>query len=191
VNATTTTIPEPPVAAVAADAHWSKKMARLKARTAAEVPLYLWTDQALHDAFEDARRAARNARQLADADPDNALLAAEATAAEEALATARDAHRADCEVLVFRALPGNGFNDLVKEHPPTDEQAEDGSDWNEDTFPAVLIAAASVDPMTEDDATTLLAEWGPADRVTLFQAALSAQNSRRADWGKGSGPTRS
>ncbi|TQE33068.1 hypothetical protein [Streptomyces ipomoeae] len=181
---------EPPAAAVAADAHWTQKMARLRARAAAEVPLYLWQDQTLRERFEEARRTARRARQLADADPDNTELAAEADAAEQALEDVRAAHEADCEVLVFRALPGDAFTKLVKAHPPTEEEAEEGSDWNEETFPAALIAAASVDPMTEEDAAVLLAEWGMADRAALFQAALTAQNARRSDWGKGSGPTR-
>ncbi|MDJ0464982.1 hypothetical protein [Streptomyces sp. H27-C3] len=182
---------EPPAAAVAADAHWSEKMARLRARKAAEVPLYLWQDAEVRDRFEEARRDAHNARQLADSDPTNKALKQEATAAESALAEARSLYEADCELLTFRALPGDAFGDLVKEHPPTEEQAESGSDWNEDSFPAALISASSVDGMTEDDAAALLATWGMADRVELFQAALAAQNTKRSDWGKGSGPTRS
>ncbi|MFF2571223.1 hypothetical protein [Streptomyces sp. NPDC058084] len=182
---------EPPSAAVAADAHWSAKMARLRARKAAEVPLYLWQDPEVRDRFEDARREAKNLAQLAEADPTNAALAKEAKAAETALAEARAAYETDCEVLTFRALPGDTFTDLVKEHPPTEEQSESGSDWNEDTFPAALISAASLDGMTEEDAAELLATWGMADRVELFQAALAAQNTKRSDWGKGSGPTRS
>ncbi|PZT71502.1 hypothetical protein [Streptomyces sp. AC1-42T] len=182
---------EPPAAAVAADAHWSAKMGRLRARKAAEVPLYLWQDPEIRDAFEAARRDAHNARQLAESDPANKTLKQEAEEAAAALKEARAAYEADCEVLMFRALPGDAFSDLVKEHPPTEEQAEGGSDWNEDTFPAALIAAANVDGMTEDDAADLLATWGMADRVDLFQAALAAQNTKRSDWGKGSGPTRS
>lgn len=177
---------EPPAAAVAADAHWSAKMARLRARQAAEVPLYLWQDQDLHDRFEAARREAKSLRQLADADPGNRALAKEARAAETVLAEVRTAYEADCEVLTFRALPGGAFTDLVKAHPPTEDQDE--SDWNEDTFPAALVSAASVDGMTEDEAAELLATWGMADRVELFQAALAAQNTKRSDWGKGSGP---
>jgi hypothetical protein len=182
---------EPPAAAVAADAHWSAKMARLRARKAAEVPLYLWQDPEIRDRFEEARREAHNARQLAESDPANKALKQEAKDADAALEAARAAYEADCEVLTFRALPGDAFSDLVKEHPPTEEQADAGSDWNEDTFPAALIAASSVDGMSEDDAAVLLAEWGMADRVELFQAALAAQNTKRSDWGKGSGPTRS
>ncbi|MFD5451184.1 hypothetical protein [Streptomyces sp. NPDC127100] len=181
---------EPPAKAVAADAHWAQKMARLKARAAAEVPLYLWQDQALREKFEEARRLAQRARKHAEADPEDTELAKAADAAEKALEEIRAAHEADCEVLVFRALPGDTFTKLVQRHPPTEEQVESGSDWNEDTFPAALVAAASVDPMTEDDAAELLATWGVADRAALFQAALSAQNTRRSDWGKGSGPTR-
>ncbi|GAA1111294.1 hypothetical protein [Streptomyces javensis] len=182
---------EPPAAAVAADPHWAAKMARLRARTAAQVPLYLWQDPELRDRFEEARQAAQTARQLADADPGNKALADEAKAAETALEETRAAYQADCEVLTFRALPGDTFTQLVREHPPTEEQAESGSDWNEDTFPAALISAASVDGMTEEEAAELLAGWGMADRVELFQAALAAQNTKRSDWGKGSGPTRS
>ncbi|WP_282795784.1 hypothetical protein [Streptomyces sp. CC224B] len=182
--------PAPPAAAVAADAHWQQKMARLRARAAAEVPLYLWQDQRLREAYEEAQHAARRARQLADDEPDSAVLATQAQAAEKACEAARAAHEADCEVLVFRALPGDAFTKLMQAHPPTEEQAEAGNDWNEDTFPAALIAAASVDPMTEQEAAVLLAEWGMADRAALFQAALSAQNTRRSDWGKDSGPMR-
>ncbi|MFD5878501.1 hypothetical protein [Streptomyces yangpuensis] len=182
---------EPPAAAVAADPHWAAKMARLKSRKAAEVPLYLWEDQKLRDRFEEALREAKTARQLADADRSNTALAKEARTAEAALETARAAYEEDCEVLTFRALPGETFADLIKQHPPTEEQAEAGSDWNEDAFPAALISAASVDGMSETDAAELLSEWGMADRVELFQAALAAQQAKRSDWGKGSGPTRS
>ncbi|MFH8294965.1 hypothetical protein [Streptomyces sp. NPDC018059] len=181
---------EPPAKAVAADAHWKAKMARLRARAAAEVPLYLWQDQALRERFEEARRTAQRARKHADAAPDDTELAAAADAADKDLEEARAAHAADCEELRFRALPGGTFADLVKAHPPTEDQADGGSDWDEDTFPAALIAAASVDPMTEDDAALLLTTWGPADRAALFQAALTAQNARRSDWGKDSGPIR-
>ncbi|MFB7649465.1 hypothetical protein ACFC0S_16500 [Streptomyces sp. NPDC056084] len=182
---------EPPAAAVAADAHWSAKMARLRARRAAEVPLYLWQDAEVRERFEEARREAASVQQLAEADPSNTALATEAKAAQAVLAEARAAYEADCEVLTFRALPGDTFSDLVRQYPPTEEQAESGSDWNEDLFPAALISAASVDGMTEDEAAELLATWGMADRVELFQAALAAQNTKRSDWGKGSGPTRS
>lgn len=182
---------EPPASAIAADAHWSAKMARLRARRAAEVPLYLWQTPEIRDRFEEALREAKNIRQLADADPSNAALALEAKQAEAALEQARAAYKEDCEVLTFRALPGDTFTDLIKAHPPTEDQAETGADWNEDTFPAALISAASVDGMTEEDAAELLTTWGMADRVDLFQAALAAQNAKRSDWGKGSGPTRS
>ncbi|MEU2453902.1 hypothetical protein ABZ605_27965 [Streptomyces sp. NPDC012765] len=182
---------EPPAAAVAADAHWTAKMARLRSRKAAEVPLYLWQDQAVRDAFEEALRKARTARQLADGDKANRALAKEAVEAEAALEEARATYEADCEVLTFRALPGEAFAELIKKHPATEDQAEAGSDWNEDTFPAALVSAASVDGMSEEDAAELLAEWGMADRVELFQAALAAQQAKRSDWGKGSGPTRS
>lgn len=182
---------EPPAGAVAADAHWAAKMARLRSRKAAEVPLYLWQDQTVRDAFDEALRTARNARQFADADKANKLLAQEAADAEAALKTARATYEADCEVLTFRALPGDAFAALIKEHPATEEQAEAGSDWNEDTFPAALVAASSVDGMSVEEAAELLAEWGMADRVELFQAALAAQQAKRSDWGKGSGPTRS
>ncbi|MER0443015.1 hypothetical protein ABR738_00240 [Streptomyces sp. Edi4] len=174
----------PPPQAVAADAHWSAKLARLRARKAAEVRLTLWQDADLREAFEEARRAARSARRLAETDPDNKELAREARAADTALEKARAAHDADAEVLVFRALPGEAFTALVKEHPPSEEQAAAGGDWDEESFPPALIAASSADPMTEEDAALLLSEWGPADRIELFQAALAAQNVKRADWGK-------
>ncbi|MFF4409797.1 hypothetical protein [Streptomyces sp. NPDC001404] len=182
--------PEPPAEAVAQDAHWAKKLARLRARSLPQVHLQLWQDPDLREKYEQAKRTAEQAARFAEAAPDRGELADEAREAATVLERAEKDLADASETLTFRALPGDTFERLLKEHPPG-EDAESTADWDEETFPAALIAAACTDPMTEEDAATLLGEWGMADRVDLFQAALAAQNIRRSDWGKGSGPTRS
>lgn len=181
----TTAIAEPPANAVALDAHWSAKMARLRARRLPEVTLRVCDDPDVKRAFEQAKQRADMARRVADDNPKDRPLRLEQAAADKALAAAQAAYDQASVVLTFRALPRPSLEALVKAHKPTDEQAEDGSEWNPDTFPAALIAAASVDGMTDDDARELLDTWSQAEANSLFWAAMSAQQEQRTDLGKG------
>ncbi|MFD4397200.1 hypothetical protein [Kitasatospora sp. NPDC058478] len=184
---TNAALPEPPAAAVAADAHWALKLAKLRTRQLAEVPVRLWDDVNVRQAFEAIRERAANAALMAAADPEDESrrIVAEAAAAElEDATTGADRFST---LLTFRALPGEAFADLIKAHPPTPEEAERDStaEWNDKTFPPALIAAASVDGITEEQAAEFLATWGHTDRLALWEGAWSSQITRRADVGKG------
>jgi hypothetical protein len=179
------TAPEPPVEAVARDPHWMAKLDRLRRRSLARTRLRLWDDPDLRVAYEDLRSREARARLIAAGSSDDEAVQAVAKEAAEQLAAAERAADEMTEPLVFQALPGDHFEALIRQHPPTEEQAEQGEDFNTKTFPAVLIAAAAVDPMTVEDAQEILAAWGPTDRADLFAAALSVQQQRRTDLGKG------
>lgn len=120
--------------------------------------------------------------------------------AEEALDEVKPRADENTAVFVFRSLGRKPFEDLVELHPPTKDQREkakkqrDGEiNWNPDTFPQALVAAASQEPeMSEADAKEIWDSeaWNSAELLALFYGALDANQSRRiSDLGKGSGQT--
>ncbi|WP_274558044.1 hypothetical protein [Streptomyces spiramyceticus] len=108
-----------------------------------------------------------------------------------------DAQRALAEAtltLTFRALPRPVWEQLLKDHPPTEAQADSGMEYNVETFPAALIAACHIEcdeagtevaGMTESDAQELLDVWPDSEAKALFTAALLVNQTMRADLGKG------
>ncbi|MGW7579727.1 hypothetical protein ACWGKU_04965 [Kitasatospora sp. NPDC054768] len=201
----TTTLVEPPVQAVARDAHWRAKMARLRSRALPERTVSVCDDAAAQLAVTDAqmkvaqaRAAARTAAtgQGVDDDAVDAFVEAhpQVVIARSVLATAEQA-LADVTVsLTFRALPRPAWEALLKAHAPTEEQADHGMQYNVETFPAALVAAsyverdetgAEVDGMTVEDAQVLLDEWSDSDAKVLFTGALAVNQQLRVDLGKG------
>ncbi|MCF0086591.1 MULTISPECIES: hypothetical protein [unclassified Streptomyces] len=181
---TTTSKPAPPPAAVAADAHWAAKMDRLRTRKLAQAVFRVCDDPEVRERYARAVRAEEVARTYADANPDDKEAATEAAAAAAKLAEAKTAYEDVSVPLTFRALPRPAYEALLKEHKPSEEQADDGREWD-DTFPAALIAAASVDGMTEPEAQELLDTWSLAEANDMFNAAFSVQHTTRTDLGKG------
>lgn len=183
--------PEPPAAAVALDAHWAATRARLKDRKPLQRTLRICDDQDLKDAVETAARdqrlaaaALENAKFLRDK-AETSLATARLADADEALTAATEAADAATIVLTFRALPRREYEDLVKEHPPTEEQAEEGDDLNLETFGPAIVSAASVDGMTLEDAQDYMANWSEAEATALFNAAFQIQRTSRMELGKG------
>lgn len=180
-----TTTVAPPPDAVALDAHWAAKMARLRARQLPETVLRVCDDEKVKKAWKAATDRADLARRAAEDNPKDRPARLEHAAADKALAAAQAAYDEASIMLRFRALPRPALEALFKAHPATEEQQEDGSDWNPDTFPAALIAAASVDGMTPEEARELLDTWSQAEANALFWAAMGAQQEQRTDLGKG------
>ncbi|MFC8449492.1 hypothetical protein [Kitasatospora sp. NPDC057223] len=201
----TTSIIEPPAAAVAVDAHWRAKMARLKSRRLPERTVQICDDDTAKLAVTDAQlklaKALAEARTAADAKgvesgQTGAYVEAhpQVVIARSFLATAEQ-NLADATVrLTFRALPRPAWEALLREHTPTEEQADKGMDYDVESFPAALIAAshverdesgAEVEGMTAADAQTLLDEWSDADAKVLFTGAMLVNQHTRADLGKG------
>ncbi|MDX3749621.1 hypothetical protein [Streptomyces sp. AK08-02] len=170
--------------AARSEATWEQKMERLRRRSLPERVLQICDDTARRTEYDAAKRAADRAQLLADGDPDNAALAARATAAAERYETARRAFDTASVSLCFRALPRPVLEELIHAHPPTDQQAADGAAFNPDTFPAALVAASSTDGMSETEARELLDSWSAPDANALWEAAWQVQQESRADLGK-------
>ncbi|MFH9236031.1 hypothetical protein [Streptomyces globisporus] len=181
----TTRKPAPPAEAVATDAHWQAKLAKLRARTRPTVTLTICDDEDLKKAAATARFLEQQAKEAAEKNPGDKASQAAAKAASEHLASAQAALDEASVELRFQALPRNDFRELLAAHPPTEEQADKGYDHNPDTMAPVLIATASLDPLTEEDATDFLADWSQAEGERLYAAALRVQQTDRMDLGKG------
>ncbi|MGO1025562.1 hypothetical protein ACTOXX_33865 [Streptomyces rubiginosohelvolus] len=177
--------PAPPAEAVAADAHWQAKLAKLRARTRPTVALTICDDEELKKAAATARFLEQQAKEAAEQKPGDKASQAAAKAASEHLASAQAALDEASVELRFQALPRSDFRELLAAHPPTEEQADKGYDHNPDTMAPVLIATASLDPLTEEDAAQFLADWSQAEGERLYSAALRVQQTDRMDLGKG------
>lgn len=175
----TRTKPAPPAAAVAADPHWNATLERLRNRQRPVVHIRICDDQDAKVALLEAMRA--KAR----------LEAAEGTTAADLKKATDDVTAAQANVseatitLGFQALDRKSFKALLAEHRPTEEQAEDGYDYNPDTLGPVLIAASSMDGITEEDARFFLEDWAQAEGEGLLNTVFNVQHAERMELGKG------
>lgn len=161
----------PPADAVAKDPHWASSLERLRARQRPTRTLTICDDQGVKQELLAAQLDAQDASD---------------TVAQKRLVKAQAAFDAAAIVLRFQALTRRDMTDLKAAHPPTEEQAEDGMVFNIDTFAPALIAAASLDGITPEDATAFLETWSDGEADALFSAAWSVQSDTgRLDLGKG------
>ncbi|MFE2149067.1 hypothetical protein ACFXAO_03395 [Streptomyces lavendulae] len=184
---TSTTPTEPTnTAATGQDDHWARKLARLRARQLPEQVLQLCDDMAAKQRLD---RAKLDVARLRLADAETAGEQKELEAAESELVAAQSAFDEVSLLLAFRALPRPALDGLIRKHPPTEEQAEDGDAWNPTSFPAALVSAAhierdddghEVEGMTVPEAQDLLDGWPIAESNSLFAAAWQAQQINRA-----------
>lgn len=177
--------PEPPAAAVAADAHWSATRERLRNRQRPIASLIICDDPDVKKALDEARFLVRSLTASAESDPDDAEVKRELSAAQTKLEQAQAAFDDVAIVLRFQALRRPDWEDLKKEHPPTEEQAEDNLVVNVETLGPQLVAACSMDGITVDDAKYFLTEWSEGEASSLFNAAWNVQSGARMDVGKG------
>ncbi|MBN0044709.1 hypothetical protein JS756_11430 [Streptomyces actuosus] len=202
---TTRAISEPPAAAVARDAHWSAKMARLKARKLPERSLRLCDDDEAKKNATDAALELAKARTVArgqsieqgvsEADREEWTVSQpEVVAAQLRLDAAEQVLEDATVVLTFRALPRPAWEQLLRDHPPTEAQADQGMEYNVETYPAALIAACHIERdesgdevsgMSEQEAQELLDAWPDSEAKALFTCALLVNQTLRADLGKG------
>jgi hypothetical protein len=176
---------EPPAAAVAADAHWSATRERLRNRQRPTASLVICDDPDVKKALEEAKWTVRRLTASLEATPDDADLKRDLETAERILAKAQAAFDEIAIVLRFQALRRPDWEDLKKEHPPTEEQAEENLIVNVETLGPQLIAASSLDGITVEDATYFLSEWSEGEASALFNTAWNIQSGARMDVGKG------
>ncbi|MEU6475335.1 hypothetical protein ABZ858_00320 [Streptomyces sp. NPDC047017] len=201
----TTITHAPPAAAVARDAHWSAKMARLKARKLPERTLRVCDDDGVKKKSTEAALALAKARTdaraesvvqgIAESDREGWIVAyPDVVAAQLQLDKAERAVEDATDVLTFRALPRPVWEQLLRDHPPTEAQADQGMEYNVETYPAALIAACHVERdetgaeapgMSEQEAQELLDAWSDSEAKALFTSALLANQTLRTDLGKG------
>lgn len=195
----------PPPAAVARDPHWAAKMARLRARQLPERTLSISDNPVLKTAVTEAALGLARARTQAKSESiDQAVpeeqreewveTRPEVLAAVGALEDAQRALDEATVTLTFRALPRPAWEQLLREHPPTEAQADAGMEYNVESFPAALIAACHIERdetgtevpgMTDAEAQELLDAWPDSEAKALFTAALLVNQTMRADLGKG------
>lgn len=180
-----TTSVEPPAQAVAKDAHWAATRDRLRNRQRPTATMTICDDDQVKQGLDEARKGQLRAKLQLDSDPDNQVLKAALAGMEERLAAAQAAFDDAAIVLRFQALERPAFEDLKKNHPPTEEQAEEGLIVNIEAIAPPLIAASSLDGITEDDAQHYLDTWAEAEAARLFQTAWDVQSVVRFDVGKG------
>jgi hypothetical protein len=180
----TTTI-EPPADAVAKDSHWASKLERLRNRARPTLKLTICDDHEAKAALATAQYAERRINQEAERDPASAESKKAVRAAAAEVKKAQERVDAVSIVLTFQALERTALDDLKKAHPPTEEQAEDGFEFNPHTLGPALVAASSADGITVEDATGFLETWSDAEANSLFQAAWDVQHESRMDLGKG------
>jgi hypothetical protein len=180
-----TAAPKPPAAAVAADAHWAAKRERLLNRARPTVRLTICDDHDAKEALAEARFVEQRAREAADRDPQNEAAQAVLRTATTSLTKAQAAFDEASIELRFQALDRKTYKELLAAHPPTEDQAEDGYAFNVDTLAPVLIAASSLDGITEEDAAQFLDDWAQAEAEALLNTAFGVQREERMDLGKG------
>ncbi|WP_331728888.1 hypothetical protein OG693_38960 (plasmid) [Streptomyces sp. NBC_01259] len=175
----------PPAAAVAADSHWAATQERLRNRVRATAKLVICDDVNLRKDLDVAQYALRRINAEAADRPDDQSVKDAVVKAEGEVEQAQAAFDEASTVLTFQALPRKEFEALKKAHPATEEQAEDGHDFNVEALGPELIAAASVDGMPVEAAREYLDTWSEAEAATLFNTAWDVQQTTRMDLGKG------
>ncbi|MGW1814148.1 hypothetical protein ACWCQM_11380 [Streptomyces sp. NPDC002125] len=185
MTARKTAAPVPPAAAVAQDAHWAATRERLRARTRPVLKLTICDDDAAKQAVNAARVNEQLTKDAVERTPEDGAAKAACRKAATALADAQATLEAASIELRFQALDRKTYKALLAAHPPTEEQAEEGYEFNVDTLGPVLIAASSLDGITEEDAAGYLDDWGPAEGERLLNTAFGVQRTERMDLGKG------
>lgn len=176
---------EPPADAVARDPHWNATREKLRARTRPTAKMTICDDHDVKQALSRAQFKQRSAQAAVD-DSDTPENQTALQWAQEGLEAAQAAFDDAAIVLRFQALDRPAFEALRKAHPPTEEDAEEGSTFNAETMAPELIAAASLDGITVDDAREYLTTWSQGEAVTLWTTAYGVQSdASRLDVGKG------
>ncbi|MFF9287510.1 hypothetical protein [Streptomyces griseosporeus] len=181
----TSSKPEPPQQAVDRDPHWTATRERLAARKRPVLTMTICDDNEVKQRLGAAQYNERRARTAADVNPDDKDLKKALKDAEAETKAAQQAFDEAAIVLRFQALRRPDFEELKKAHPATEEQAEDGLQFNAETLGPELIAASSLDGITVDEAREYLTEWGEGEAALLFDTAWNVQGETRADLGKG------
>lgn len=127
-----------------------------------------------------------------DRGPRAELAAAQDAGDERRIAAAQAVLEACYEQITIRALPPGEVEELLEQHPPTEEQAKRNWIYNPVTFPPALLAACIDSDITADDWAQYTTK-GPMTRGeanTLFNTVWDLNYRVPDPWlGKGSTTT--
>lgn len=170
---------------------WDAIQKKLDAMPKPTQTLRLCSDPDVRDRYQQAKQTAQRAEDYLksltkDADKDALTLVRKQTKeAQDTLKTAQEEYDAHTVTLTFQALERGQLEDLIKAHPPLEEEEEDNAEFHFATFAPALIAAASVDGMPEEYAQHAMKTWALDDWKSLWGAAWLVQQRKRTDLGKG------
>lgn len=166
----------------------------------------IFLDSEAGEAVARAQRTVEEAKERLAESPDDLNLQVRRDDAEAELERLRQEVIDDGAVVAFsfRSIGRKAYQNLIDEHPATEEQQKEAREegnaiglsaqlsrlqWNADTFPPALVAAASLEPkITAEEAWEVFhvsEDWNQAELTALFVTARRAQESRDvADLGK-------
>lgn len=90
-------------------------------------------------------------------------------------------------IFTFQDIGRKKYDDLVRDHPPTDDQKKEFKEqggngvlaYNPETFPQALMSKTCIQPiMTLEEAEKICEEWSEGDIETLFFTAIAACKER-------------
>lgn len=164
---------------------------RLASKKANLQRVHIAMDPEVAEAYGEAKNAFDVAKLIAEARPDDPKLSMALEAEKLRLAEAKAALREDAVTFTFRGIGRKSYDDLVAEHPPTDEQRQKSVEltgdprnigFNTDTFPPVVIFRSMIEPeMTQEEVNALYDDpaWNGPEVMELFAAALAVNSTRR------------
>lgn len=168
-----------------------KDRQRKKQASRAKVKIIMTDDvaQALEKAQQDF--ALIQMQEMQGMGEDDPGFKAKAEGARAALRAAEEEAEKDAVEYVFKNVGRKAFDKLITDHPPTDENREDAKaqggnpddlNWNPNTFPVALVAAAIIHPQMDEAEVQEMwddPEWGGGELQQLFWTALAAQQKSR------------
>lgn len=180
---------------------WAAKIEKLNKRKLPERPFTFHDEEASEAADRaltvcgsaelDARhRAERQHSNLKGSEFDDAVQTAidkdkRVIAARKALTIAEKARDEANVTLTLRSLGSDAYEKMVAAHPATEEQEKDDMIYDVDTFAPAIISACCTDPMTVEQAASLIKTLNQGEAAMLFQTAVSVNQSARVSLGKG------
>jgi hypothetical protein len=85
--------------------------------------------------------------------------------------------KGDVELLLkLQAISASAYDKLLADHPPTKEQAVDGSGYNAETFAPAIIAAVVSEPVISEEQAGQIwngNEWSRGELRDLFMACVN------------------
>ncbi|KQP81570.1 hypothetical protein [Aeromicrobium sp. Leaf291] len=184
-----------------ADEVWATKREKLR-RRGRKTRHFDFLDEDLEAELEQAQNvvgvaelACRKATEAQHADSTHAVrekAVADALRANRKVTSARkkltlaQKKRDEGTVRIYlRGLGSDVYDALVSEHPPTDADRAKGRDYALATFAPALVAACSLDDMTEEDAADLIASLSQGESSLLFATAVEVNQVAQVSLGKG------